>query len=228
MPISVLNRELYDVPLAAEVLRMPPSTLLWWLEGGERNGRSYDPLIRPEPTGSKIVTWGELVEARYLLAYRRNLGVSLGSLRRFSADARGALSVTYPLAHERPWVGEGRRLLVTAQRSSELPEDLWAMWVADSGQIMLTAPAESFLERIEFAGGEVIRIHPLGSESSIVIDPLARFGSASISGIPTEAVAAQVRAGDSIEMVADDFDLPLDDVIAALGYEKVSAHSAVA
>lgn len=128
MSITVLDRELYDVPLAAGVLRMPPSTLNWWLEGGQRQGRFYDPVIRPEPTHSKAVTWGELVEARYLLGYRRDLLVSLASLRRFIADVREALNVPYPLAHERPWVGEGRQLLVSVERASELPEELWAMW----------------------------------------------------------------------------------------------------
>jgi len=222
MSITVLDRELYDVPLAAGVLRMSPSTLHWWLEGGKRHGRFYDPVIRPEPTGNKAVTWGELVEARYLLGYRRDLLVSLASLRRFIADVREALNVPYPLAHERPWVGEGRRLLVSAQRSSELPEELWAMWVAESGQILLTPPGESFLERVEFDDDQAVRIRPVGKESSIVIDPQVRFGMASVHGIPTEALAGQVRAGDPIEMVAEDFELPLDHVIAALNYEKVS------
>ena len=222
MTISVLNRELYDVHLAAEVLHMAPSTLQWWLEGGKRGRRLYEPVIRPEPTGSKAVTWGELVEARYLLGYRRELGVKLGSLRTLIGDVRKALDVPYPLAHSRPWVGEGRRLLVTAQRSSHLPEELWAMWVAESGQILLTAPAESFLQRVEFDDGEAARIRPGGTGSPIVIDPQVRFGSASVRGISTEALADQVRAGDPIEMVAVDFDLALDDVIAALSYEGVS------
>ncbi len=62
MSISVLDRELYDINLAASVLHMPPSTLQWWLEGGMRNHTRYPPVIREEPTGSKTVTWGELVE----------------------------------------------------------------------------------------------------------------------------------------------------------------------
>jgi uncharacterized protein (DUF433 family) len=221
LSISVLDRELYDVALAAEVLRMPASTLDWWLEGGKRHSRWYEPVIRPEPTGSKAVTWGEFVEARYLLGYRRDLRVTLGSLRRFITEARETLGVPYPLAHERPWVGEGRQLIVSAQRSSDLPVELWAMWVADTGQIMLTAPAESFLERVEFDNDEAARIRPVGFESPIVIDPQIRHGAPTLRGIPTEALADQVRAGDPIEMVAEDFELDLDEVIAALNYELV-------
>jgi uncharacterized protein (DUF433 family) len=223
MTVSVLDRELYDVSLAASVLRMAPSTLQWWLEGGERRGKTYPSVIRERPTGSKSVTWGELVEARYLLGYRRDLGVRLRELRAWIVEARDRLGVLYPLAHERPWVGEGRRILAEAQRSSGLPGELWAMWQSETGQILLTAPAESFLERVEFEGDEVVRLHPLGTESPVVIDPEIRFGMATLKGIPTEALAEQVMAGDSVEMVATDFDLDLTEVVAALNYELVAA-----
>jgi uncharacterized protein (DUF433 family) len=53
-----------------------------------------------------------------------------------------------------------------------------------------------------------------------VIDPDVRFGTPAVRGIPTEALADQVRAGDPIEMVAEDFGLALDDLIAALDYEQ--------
>jgi uncharacterized protein (DUF433 family) len=223
MSVSVLDRELYDINLAASVLRMAPSTLQWWLEGGERKGRVYLPVIREQPTGSRTVTWGELVEARYLLGYRRDLNIRLAELRAWIAEARKRLGLSYPLAHQRPWVGEGQRILIDAQRSAGLPEELWAMWVASSGQILLTAPAESFLERVEFDHGEAVRIHPVGPGSPIVIDPRVRFGMPAVKGIPTEAVAEQIEAGDPVEMVASDFNLDLAEVAAILAYELPAA-----
>jgi hypothetical protein len=96
----------------------------------------------------------ECREARYLLGYRRDLKVKLSGLRSWITDARENLDLLYPLAHERPWVGEGQRIFAAIQSSSGLPEELWAMWVADSGQILLTAPAESFLERVDFEEDE--------------------------------------------------------------------------
>ena len=41
MTQALLDRPLYDEALAAQVLKLSPSTLHWWLEGGVRNGRSY-------------------------------------------------------------------------------------------------------------------------------------------------------------------------------------------
>lgn len=55
---------------AARQLRIPPSTLSHWLEGGARAGRSYPPVLREVPTGSAEVTWGEMVQA-YVDANRR-------------------------------------------------------------------------------------------------------------------------------------------------------------
>ena len=46
----------------------------YWLEGGVRRCHQYPPVIRTEPTGSKFVTWGEFIEARYLADYRRRRG----------------------------------------------------------------------------------------------------------------------------------------------------------
>lgn len=88
MTPTVLDRELYDEALAAEVLGLPRPTLHYWLEGGERRGRSYAPVLRPVATGSHTVTWGEFVEARYLREYRRSLGASMQRLRAFIEHLR--------------------------------------------------------------------------------------------------------------------------------------------
>ena len=218
--LTVLNRELYDINLAANVLKMSPTTLKRWLEGGKRHGKWYPPIIRDEPTGSAIVTWGELVEARYLLGYRRDLQVGLPALRKWVSLVREELDVPYPLAHQQPWVGPGRRLLWDAQNSAELPADLWAMWEATSGQVLLTAPAESFLERVKFEHDEAVRIFPVGTDSPIVIDPEVRFGMATIRGIPTEAIIDQIQGGDPVEVVADDFDLDITEIAQVISYEK--------
>jgi len=96
--------------------------------------------------------------------------------------------------------------------------------------MLLLPPAESFLQRVEFDGeenGVVVRLRPSGPDSQVVIDPEVRFGSPAVRGIPTETIAEQVAAGDSIESVARDFDLDLATVIEALRFEGVDrAHAA--
>jgi uncharacterized protein (DUF433 family) len=227
--LTLLDRELYDDTLAAELLNLPLRTLRWWLDGGERRGRMYEPVLRPTATGSRSVTWGEFVEARYLKEYRRTLGVELSRIRAFINFLRQELGTAYPLAHARPWVGPGRHLLWTAQQEADLPSELWACFEPHSGLQLLTHPAESYLERVEFDEAEdgiAVRLHPGGKVSPVIIDPEVRFGTPIVRGIPTGALAERVRAGDSIESVTSDFALPLEDVIAALGYENLARSEA--
>jgi uncharacterized protein (DUF433 family) len=222
--LSLLERPLYDEVLASSVLDVPRSTLHWWLEGGERRGKVYRPVLRNEPTGSNEVTWGELVEARYLRAYRKDFGVKLGSLRAFIDLLRESVGVPYPLAHARPWVGPDRRLLIQAQRGADLDPELSPAYEPSSGQVLLTPPAQSFLERVEFdqeGNGVVVRLRPAGKESPVIIDPEVRFGSPSVAGIPTDTLDEMVRAGDSVESVANGYGLSLDDVVAALDFERI-------
>jgi hypothetical protein len=77
--VRVLHRPMYSEAEAARLLRVPQSTLHWWLDGGTIGGRTYPPVIRKEPTGSRQVTWGEFVEAGLLRQYRRELLVSLAN-----------------------------------------------------------------------------------------------------------------------------------------------------
>jgi uncharacterized protein (DUF433 family) len=227
---TILDRELYDEALAAEVLGVPRATLHYWLEGGDRRGRTYAPILRPSATGSHAVTWGEFVEARYLREYRRSLGASMKHLRAFIEYLRDELDVPYPLADARPWVGPGRHLFISAQERAGLPPELWACVEPQTGVMLLLPPAESFLERVEFESddkGAVVRLRPSGPDSQVVIDPEVRFGSPAVMGIPTETIAEQVAAGDSIESVASDFALDLTTVIDALRFEGIDrAHAA--
>ena len=224
MVMTVLERELYDVPLAAEILGVPRTTLHYWLEGGDRRGRTYAPVLRPAATGSHAVTWGEFVEARYLREYRRSLGATMQNLRAFIEHLRDELAVPYPLASARPWVGPGRHLFISAQEKAGLPPELWACVEPQSGVMLLLPQAESLLERVEFdpaENGAVVRLRPSGPDSAVVIDPEVRFGSPVVGGIPTETIAEQVDAGDSVESVARDFGLDLATAIDALRFERV-------
>jgi len=225
----LLDRELYDEALAARVLGIAQPTLHYWLEGGNQRGKRYEPVLRESASGRRTVTWGEFVEARYLREYRRTLETPLPNLRAFITYLRAELGVPYPLAHARPWVGPGRHLFVVAQEEARLPEELWAAVEPHSGVTMLLPAAQAFLTRVEFDddnNGTVVRLHPAGKESPVVIDPEIRFGSPVVRGIPTETLAEQVTAGDSVESVSRDFDLDLGDVIAALSYEGIGRQTA--
>lgn len=224
--ILVLDRPVMTAREGARQLRIPPSTLLWWLEGGHRSGRDYDSILRAQPTGSQEITWGEVVEARYLRAYRAK-GISLQRLRPFVAALRDEFGVPYPLAHFRPWVDTNRRLLLEIQRQTDVPTDLAMIFEHSNGQTILNPLLEeNFLSRVEFSDDDdraATRICPMGKNSPVVLDPLVSSAAATVRGIRTEILAEQVNAGTTVDDVADEFDLPVEVVRAALAYEWDSA-----
>lgn len=67
--VALLDREMYAEAEAARLLRVAQSTLHYWLEGGKQRGKTYRPIIRPEATGQRSVTWAEFVEAGLLREY---------------------------------------------------------------------------------------------------------------------------------------------------------------
>ncbi|MGH8909799.1 MAG: hypothetical protein ACRD0K_25725 [Egibacteraceae bacterium] len=101
--------------------------------------RGLPPVIRPEPTGSNTVTWGKYVEVGYLREYRQRK-VSLQHLRPVIDRLREAFGVPYPLAHFKPFVGPGRRLVLEIEQEIGLSADLRMVVDAGSGQLLLTNP----------------------------------------------------------------------------------------
>jgi uncharacterized protein (DUF433 family) len=215
---SVLDREIFTEAEAARLLRVPPSTLHYWLEGGERRGRTYSPVIRPEPRGGRIVTWAEFVEAALLRQYRRKHQIPMRELRTFIDDLRDRLGVPYPLAHKRPFVS-GRQLVVEAQEASGLDADFWLVAWA-SGQLILTTPSVEFFERVEWEGDLAAGWRPHDDPKSPVrIEPDVRFGRPNVKGISTEVLWEQVEAGADEDEVAQAFGLAVDDVRWAMAFE---------
>src|SRR4029450_7636647 len=141
---SVLEREMFSEAEAARLLRVPQSTLHYWLDGGEYRRRTYKPVIRLHPRGDRLVTWAEFVEAGLLREYRRTHRGPVAELGTFIALAREELGVPYPLAHQKPFVSEGRQLVLEAQDASGLEAD-YCLVAVTRGQLILTPPAHAFV-----------------------------------------------------------------------------------
>lgn len=218
--IGVLHRPMFTEAEAARLLRLPQSTLHWWLEGGERRGIIYPPVLRVQRTGERQVTWGEFVEAALLKQYRRDHETPLVELRRFIDLVRTRLGEPYPLASRRPFVGEGPRLLEEAQEQSGL-DSRFCLVAPVSGQLVLLPPAAEFVSRVvwkeDVAGAWRPHEDP---DSPVLMDPEIRFGRPAIKGVSTSVLWEQVDAGADFDEVAELFDLTRDDVEWAWAYER--------
>jgi uncharacterized protein (DUF433 family) len=218
--VRLLDRRVMTAREAARQLRIPETTLIHWLEGERRRGTWYAPVLREEPTGRADITWGEMVEARYLREYRSR-NVPMQRLRPFIADMRQKFGLPYPLAHLQPFTS-GRRLLLEAQDQQHLPRALRMIYEVNTGQLILDPRVIGFLDRVDFADDEdqaAERIRPAGKDSPVVIDPRVASGAAAVRGTRTEVLAEQANAGASVDEIAEDFGMPVHLVKAALSYE---------
>jgi hypothetical protein len=102
---------------AARLLSLRTDTLRRWIDGYERTGTTYAPVIREERTGIDTVTWGEFVEADYLREYRAKQA-TLQYLRPVIAILREELGVRYPLATLKPYTSD-RTLAPKVQNRSD-------------------------------------------------------------------------------------------------------------
>lgn len=217
---SVLDRPVYGIVEAAGLLGLRPDRTRAWLDGYERAGIRYEPVIRRESTGDDIVTWGEFVELGYLREYRRK-GVPLQRLRPVIDELRREFATPYPLATARPYVF-GKDLVLEVQERYDLPAPI-AVVIRSGQEILLAEEANRFFKKVEFdapENGEVCRLRPAGPASPVVIDPLVRFGRPTVAGASTERLWELFDAGETLDQIAAGYDMAVDQVGAAVAYEE--------
>lgn len=221
MTVSLLDRAIYSYADVDRLVGVHSGTARRWLEGYARKGHFYSPVLRPEPTGSDAVTWGEMVEAR-LLAEFRDRDVPLHRMRPAIVELRKEFG-PYPLANARPFLEvEGRELVRKVQDSVGLERGLQLV-VVRSGQLMLTDEAERFRGAVEYdMQGTVKLLRPHAVTPDVVMDPQRAFGQPAIRNVRTDTLAEEYRAGTSRDDLADLYDLTAEQVDEAIRFELIA------
>ena len=60
--VALLDRDVYGMGQGDRLLGLSRGIAVRWIDGYERRGRHYEPLVRVTATGSDTVTWGEFVD----------------------------------------------------------------------------------------------------------------------------------------------------------------------
>jgi uncharacterized protein (DUF433 family) len=220
--VDLLNRPIYGLAQADRVFGLRPGTARRWIDGYKRSGKQYPPVVREEPTGEEIITWGELVETRLLSEYR-DAGVPMIRMRPAVVALREELQTRYPLASARTWLDvKGRDLVRRVQEQVGLERRL-ALVVVRTGQVLWTEPAEAFRKSIDWTDDDGDRqprlMRPAGDLPHVVIDPLRGFGEPVVRNVRTEVLGELFRAGDSPDEIAEIYDLDRRTVEQAIRYE---------
>ena len=228
--LDLLSHPTYGFSQVDRILRLKSGTSQRWIDGYDRAGRHYEPVVREHTTADPVVTWGEFVEARMLAEYR-DAGVSMLRMRPAVERLRETFG-PYPLASARLWLGhDGRDLVLRAQRDARLDRALWIVVPRLGDQPLLpgvvsitwSQPARRFRESLIWSDDTdqavLTGLHPQADNSDVRIDPRFGFGEPTVRSVPTETIAELIRAGDPEEMIADHYELTLSQVQAAVRYE---------
>lgn len=226
MAISLLDRAIYSYSDVDRLIGLHSGTARRWLEGYTRAGRFYVPVLRPEPAGTELVTWGEMVEAR-LLSEFRSRRVPVQRLRPAIERLRTEFG-PYPLAHARPFLEvDGRELVRVVQDQVDLDPGLQLV-VVRNGQLVLTETTERFRSAIDYESGIAGRLRPESRTPSVLMDPRRAFGQPAIRSVRTDALAEDYRAGTSREELAELYSLTPEQVDEALRFELIAGRESAA
>lgn len=219
--ISLLDREIYGFGQVDRILELSKGTAKRWIDGYERLGTRYEPVVRPEPTGSPTVTWGEFVETRLISEYR-SAGIKIFRMRPAIEALRQEFGVGHPLATARPFLDvEGWELVQRVQDETNLDRSLW--FVIRSRQMILPSMAlQRFKKVAEYDDeGTVIRFN---LAENVVLDPDYASGEPTIKGrrLRVSDIVEAAAAGESGESIKAMWDLTDDQYSDAVQYSKIA------
>ncbi|MGD2100825.1 MAG: hypothetical protein PVG83_01185 [Acidimicrobiia bacterium] len=206
---SILRQSLYLYPEVDAILDLTAGTAKRWINGYERAGKRYPPVVRERRLSTDRATWGEFVEVYYLSRFRRT-GIPLQTLRRTLLDVRDRLETHYLFSHESVLYADPHTLDVIGEIQQKHGAPL--LVVQRTGQIRfeLDPEARFRLERITFEGGIAAAVRPRLDMDNVIVAADRFFGKPKIidTGISPHAVARLVKNGTPIQTVSELYDLP--------------------
>ena len=224
---SDLRNQPADGPAeTARYLRLPAATLRTWLVGrdyprGDAHA-TFHPLIRPATSQPLQLSFYNLIEAHVLRAFRTEHGVALVELRKARAFAEWKLHL--------------HRLLLSPELRTHAGQVFLDRYVdlinlSASGQLAMRKMFEDHLQRVEWDEWQFpVRLYPYieptqrSSGRPIAIDPLVAFGRPIVRrmGISTAAIADRIDAGETVNALAEDYDLSPEEIEQAVLYSRAA------
>jgi uncharacterized protein (DUF433 family) len=207
----------YSIAEAAQYVRVASSTIRAWVNerAADASRHNVEPIIQL-PSGSHLLSFQNLVEVHVLGSIRRYHGVPLQRVRKALRYVTKSLAQPHPLITAQ-FETDGIDLFVR-----ELGKLLNA---SQDGQVGIKEALQASLRRVEHdADGLAARLFPFvrtgdGDEPrSIVVDPRISFGKPVLAktGIPASTIVSRLKAGESLDSIANDYGITCEQVTDAI------------
>jgi uncharacterized protein (DUF433 family) len=221
--VDLLDRPTYLYAEVDRLVALKNGTARRWINGYDRAGKHYPPILRTASRDDEWVTWGEFVETR-MLAEFRDASVPTARLRAAVDALRARFNTPYPLAYLRPHIAAENGELAIAAKALDPKDEGFA--VIRTGQRLLAA-AKPVIETATLsadANGAAFasEIEPDFDFPGIRINPDRLGGQPTFEGrrVAVATVAGMVEAGEPRDEVATGYSLSLAQVDAALRFAR--------
>lgn len=223
MYFSTIGRGVYTLAEASLLTGVNRHRISRWARGYTfvyRGKRQTMPAIigrEPDSTASPILTFADLIEIRFLDAFRQK-GVNTKALRIASQRAKELLGRHHPFSTQ-IFRSDGRTVLAEITKETG---DRALLDILSDQFVFETVIASYLYAGLDFNElKEPARWWPLGKDRSVVIDPRRGFGAPIIArtGIPTKILSNAVSAEQSVEFVAKWYGVDVDEVKDAVHFE---------
>jgi uncharacterized protein (DUF433 family) len=209
-----LELPLYGLAESALYLRVPMTTLEYWVFG---RGRNIRPMIKAASRQPRSLSFMNLLECHMLVAMKRIYDLKLPKIRRAIVHLQSSSQFRHPLI-EQPLYTDRKDVLI-----KELDQ---LLNISRGGQYVIPKILDIHLERIEYDQGR-FNFYPFVRERSaqepkyIVINPSIGFGKPVIAGtgISTSVIASRFNARESVPDLAKEYGLQETQIEEAIRWE---------
>jgi uncharacterized protein (DUF433 family) len=211
----------YTVRQAAQLAGVPPATVRRWLEGYDETEHQTVPVFDKgrADDDTPVVSFLQLIEIVVVARFRRDgRPIQLDRLRRAHGFVREQLQLPYPFASLslREFGGVVlHEFDVTHPDGPTLAVDVGGRWA-------IPGLVTQALDQMDFSEADRLaeRWFPAGRSAPIVLDPRVGGGRLTVlgSGVTVDTIHRRFLAGESIEYLADDYDLDETTIQEAIRY----------
>lgn len=225
-PYELVGIGLYTVNDAARLLKSSARTLRRWVGGHayirDEERHAVPPLWQPDigPIEDQLeLSFRDLMELRFVKAFV-DMGLDLRVVRTCMDRARDYVQSDRPFSSGR-FRTDGKTIFLESLDRLDEP----AMIDLRKKQYVFRTVVQQTFRDLDLENDVVRRWRPYGGKDSIVVDPERSFGQpvATLSGVPTIALAEAVAAEGSVARVA-----ALYEVDAVVVRDAVRFHAELA
>lgn len=207
---ELLQIPLYSQREAAAILGTPQSTFNRWASGyTTAAGNRKPPFVTVERPGrGYTVPFIGLAEAWIVRAFTR-AGVPMSRIRPALEQLRSQIGIEHALASDR-LKADGAEILWDLRNRDQAFDDN-RLVVARSGQAAFGEIIRAHLKHVDYRDGFIGQLRiPRADGADYTVDPRINFGQPTLTeyGVRVEDILDRIAAGETIEDVASDFNMP--------------------